>query len=49
MSVETFYKVVSNSLYEKRFGPYMICPVVAGLENGEPYCVGYDTIGSYTV
>jgi 20S proteasome subunit beta 3 len=48
MKPETFANVVSNILYEKRFGPYYAEPVVAGLdpETGEPFITGMDLIGA---
>ena len=48
MKPETFAHVVSNILYEKRFGPYYAEPVVAGLdpETGEPFITGMDLIGA---
>ena len=43
----TFANLVSSTLYEKRFGPYFVGPVVAGLEpkTGEPFICGFDSIG----
>ncbi len=43
----TFANLVSSSLYEKRFGPYFVSPVVAGLEpkTGQPFICGFDSIG----
>ncbi|XP_015911341.1 proteasome subunit beta type-3 [Parasteatoda tepidariorum] len=40
--------VLSNLLYEMRFGPFFVSPIVAGLEPGtnEPYICGLDVIGS---
>lgn len=31
VSPKTFASIVSNILYEKRFGPYFVEPVIAGL------------------
>ncbi|KAH9919981.1 N-terminal nucleophile aminohydrolase [Epithele typhae] len=47
---ETFAHMVSSALYERRFGPYFIEPVMAGLQklpSGEykPYVAGADLIG----
>ncbi|KAK9326010.1 nucleophile aminohydrolase [Lipomyces orientalis] len=44
---ETFANLVSSSLYEKRFGPYFVGPVVAGInsKSGHPYICGFDLIG----
>nr|WCZ58609.1 20S proteasome subunit beta type-3 [Andalucia godoyi] len=39
--------LVSSMLYEHRFGPYFVEPVIAGLdENGNPYLSGTDLIGA---
>jgi len=42
-----FLSVVSNLLYEKRFGPYFIEPVIAGLDpkTKEPFIASCDLIG----
>ena len=39
---ETFTQLVSSTLYEKRFGPYFVGPVVAGINSktGKPYIAG---------
>ncbi|KAI8873039.1 N-terminal nucleophile aminohydrolase [Ramicandelaber brevisporus] len=43
---KTFAHVVSATLYEKRFGPYFIEPVIAGLDaNNEPFICSMDLIG----
>jgi len=44
---ETFASMVSNLLYEKRFGPYFTEPVIAALDpkTGEPYICNMDLIG----
>lgn len=43
----TFANLVSSSLYEKRFGPYFVSPIVAGLDpkTGKPFICGFDSIG----
>jgi 20S proteasome subunit beta 3 len=43
----TFANLVSSSLYEKRFGPWFVGPVVAGIEEktGKPFICGFDSIG----
>lgn len=43
----TFANLISTSLYEKRFGPWFVSPVVAGLDGktGEPFICGFDSIG----
>ncbi|KRX07441.1 hypothetical protein PPERSA_03274 [Pseudocohnilembus persalinus] len=45
MKVKTFIDYVSTCLYEKRFGPYFVSPIVVGMENGEPLVATYDSIG----
>lgn len=44
---KTLANLVSSSLYEKRFGPYFIGPIVAGLESktNKPFICGFDLIG----
>ncbi|XP_046569909.1 proteasome subunit beta type-3-like [Haliotis rubra] len=44
---KTFMSMVSNLLYERRFGPYFVEPVIAGLDTktGEPYIASMDLIG----
>ena len=50
MTPRVLSNVVSTILYEKRFGPYFVEPVVCGLEekDGElvPYISAYDLIGA---
>lgn len=49
MSPKAFTSMLSNLLYERRFGPYFIEPVVAGLdENQEPFIAAMDVIGCIT-
>jgi len=47
ISPSTMANLVSSSLYEKRFGPYFVSPVVAGLDpkTGKPFICGFDSIG----
>lgn len=47
MRPKTFGSVVSNLLYEKRFGPYFVEPIVAGLDpiTWEPFICNMDLIG----
>lgn len=47
ISPKTLASIVSNMLYEKRFGPYFVEPIVAGLDNktGEPFIQAMDVIG----
>lgn len=44
---KTFMSLVSNLLYERRFGPYFVEPVIAGLDpkTDEPYIASMDLIG----
>lgn len=47
---ETFAHLVSSTLYERRFGPYFIEPVIAGLQKTpsggfKPFIAGTDLIG----
>lgn len=44
---KTFMSMVSNCLYERRFGPYFIEPVIAGLDpkTNEPFICSLDLIG----
>jgi 20S proteasome subunit beta 3 len=47
MSPKVFSHLLSNLLYEKRFGPYYIEPIVAGLdEQNKPFLSGSDLIGA---
>jgi len=46
MKASTFTHFVANMLYEKRFAPYFVAPVIAGLEpDGTPVVATSDTIG----
>ncbi|NXD44141.1 PSB3 protein, partial [Copsychus sechellarum] len=44
---QTFMSMVSNLLYERRFGPYYTEPVIAGLDplSHEPFICSLDLIG----
>ncbi|KAF8438738.1 nucleophile aminohydrolase [Terfezia claveryi] len=44
---ETFTNLVSSYLYQRRFAPFYVSPVVAGINNrtGEPFIAGFDCIG----
>lgn len=44
---KTFLSMVSNLLYERRFGPYFVEPVIAGLDSKtlEPFVASLDLIG----
>lgn len=47
MKPATFAQMLSATLYERRFGPYFVSPVVAGLDDqGTPYLAGMDSIGA---
>lgn len=47
MQPEAFASLFSNLLYEKRFGPYFIEPVIAGLkDDGTPFLATMDLIGA---
>lgn len=50
MTPTTYANVLSNMLYERRFGPFFVNPVVAGLDakTGEPYISSMDVIGCMT-
>ncbi|EGF80126.1 hypothetical protein BATDEDRAFT_88542 [Batrachochytrium dendrobatidis JAM81] len=46
ISPKTFSHMVSSTQYEKRFGPYFVEPIVAGLEkDNTPFICSMDTIG----
>lgn len=46
MRPKTFSAMLSNLLYEKRFGPYFIEPVIAGLDpvDSRPYVCNMDLV-----
>lgn len=46
----TFGALISSFMYEKRFGPYFLEPVIAGVDEktGEPYIDAQDCLGSGT-
>jgi len=50
ISPTAFAQVVSNVLYGRRFGPYFVEPIVAGLQpkTFEPYIASADLIGCIT-
>merc|ERR1719508_682820 len=50
MKPKTFANMVSNMLYERRFGPFFVEPIVAGLDpvTFEPYICNMDLIGCIT-
>ncbi|XP_022905470.1 proteasome subunit beta type-3 [Onthophagus taurus] len=47
ISPKVFSAMVSNMLYEKRFGPFFVEPIIAGLDvkTMEPYVCNMDLIG----
>ena len=46
MSPKTMLAVICNLLYEKRFGPYFVEPIVAGLDkDNKPFVAATDLIG----
>ena len=51
MRPKTFANMVSNMLYERRFGPFFVEPIVAGLdpETFAPYICNMDLIGGVAV
>ena len=44
---KTLSAMIQNILYERRFGPYFVEPIVAGLDEktNEPYISNFDLIG----
>ncbi|KAJ1031547.1 hypothetical protein NDA11_006493 [Ustilago hordei] len=43
---EVFAQLVSSTLYERRFGPYFIEPVIAGINSkNEPFIAASDVVG----
>lgn len=50
MKPETFASMLSNMLYERRFGPYFVEPIVAGLNptTKESFICSMDLIGCKT-
>lgn len=46
MRPKTFSAMLSNLLYERRFGPYFIEPVIAGLDpvDNQPYVCNMDLV-----
>lgn len=47
---KTYAAILSNMLYERRFGPFFVNPVVAGIDpkTSEPYICSMDVIGCMT-
>lgn len=49
MNVEQFGTMIGNLLYEKRFSPYFVSPIVVGLNiENTPILYSYDSIGCIT-
>jgi len=50
MRPKTFANMVSNMMYERRFGPFFVEPIVAGLDpvTFDPYICNMDLIGCIT-
>ena len=44
---KTLCNLISTSLYERRFGPWFVSPVLAGLDGktGKPFICGFDSLG----
>ncbi|KAK4337096.1 hypothetical protein RND71_043846 [Anisodus tanguticus] len=48
MNPNILASLISNMLYEKRFGPYFVEPIIAALDKtNKPILYSYDSIGSY--
>jgi len=47
ISPKAFAHLVSNSLYEKRFGPFFVEPIIAGIDSlsSQPFICSMDLIG----
>lgn len=51
LTPKLFINLVSSTLYEHRWGPYFVNPIVVGLDvtdNYKPYVATYDSIGCLT-
>ena len=46
MKPHTFAHLVGSTLYEHRFGPFFVTPIVIGLQDGVPLVYNYDSIGT---
>ena len=51
MRPKTFAAMLSNLLYERRFGPFFVEPIVAGIDPAtkEPFICSMDLIGCKTL
>jgi len=48
LTPQLFINLVSSTLFEHRWGPYMVSPIIVGLDvtdNNKPYVANYDSIG----
>jgi 20S proteasome subunit beta 3 len=46
LTPKLFINLVASTLYEHRWGPYFVSPVVVGIdEKGNSYVANYDSIG----
>jgi len=48
MLPKTFASLVGTTLYEHRFGPFFVSPIVIGLQDNKPILYNYDSIGTQT-
>ena len=48
MLPRTFASLVGTTLYEHRFGPFFVSPIVIGLQDKKPIIYTYDSIGTQT-
>lgn len=48
MLPSTFASLVGTTLYEHRFGPYFVSPIVVGVQDGKAILMTYDSIGTQT-
>jgi len=50
MQTETIMSMIANSMYSRRYGPWLVEPVVAGLDKeGNPHICSYDFIGAQSI
>ena len=51
MKPATFAAMISNMLYERRFGPFFVEPLVVGIDpdTSKPYICNMDLIGCKTL
>eukprot|EP00397_Hematodinium_sp_SG-2012_P027356 GEMP01028738.1.p1 GENE.GEMP01028738.1~~GEMP01028738.1.p1 ORF type:complete len:206 (+),score=50.13 GEMP01028738.1:52-669(+) len=50
MKPKTLMNMIATTLYERRFGPYLVAPVVAGLDaDNNPHICAYDFIGALSL